>query len=420
MSSSSSHLLLQLITSFLAFYTLYLKYFFSRSELLYSLHQVNKVYSGKSDTPVTNIYLCKVPESASSTLHNILTRFGVPRNLSFMVFANRAPYLNADYRPYLSADPTRPGFNGYYNFFIEHSRFNKQLILQRMPADTVFIGSIRDPLLRMRGLLYSHPHPSNKTVEEFLRGVNVENHIAGKYVEVMSKYYAYNGDQKYLQYLLDTFKVVVVVEMMSESMVMLKRKLCWTMKDIVIFKTGLRHGKYNHSDDLHSQLPTELLEKHHQWTPRDYELYTAFKQKLLQQIEEEEKRGFYEEVEHYKTITSTTGDFCSGICSHLQRFPRQMLTDGDEDVIEVLEHKVNFGNNEWGNGFNISGYDCLRMMWGPDIYRQAIKFMQNPELCNQKINESEKIYCSGRYVMDNIPWEIFGLSKYRVFRTPCL
>ena len=100
-------------------------------------------------TEATNIYLSKVTKSASTTVANILWRFGFSRNLTFMLFYPGKFPFPTDYRTQIYRTPTMNTFSGFYNIFNEHNKFRKSAVLEKMPQNTVFLGIVRNPFLRL-------------------------------------------------------------------------------------------------------------------------------------------------------------------------------------------------------------------------------------------------------------------------------
>lgn len=71
------------------------------------------------------------------------------------------------------------------------------------------------------------------------------------------------------------FDLVMILERLDEGLVLLKQRLCWTMKDILYVPIAVLQytGKNTHQLD-------ELIVKHRRWSTIDYAMYEHFKRKL--------------------------------------------------------------------------------------------------------------------------------------------
>ena len=97
-----------------------------------------------------HFYFLKVAKCGSTTLYNIIYRFGVTRGLTFTLFKNKFPFPQHSFRKAMLPAPTNEGFHGKYDIFCEHSIFNPQELNITMKKDTKNIANLRDPLSRLR------------------------------------------------------------------------------------------------------------------------------------------------------------------------------------------------------------------------------------------------------------------------------
>ena len=102
---------------------------------------------------IYNFYLIKSFKAASSTLSNILYRYGLNNKLDFVEPQNEKvnqifPFSQRDTRMKF---PLIPSCGDKYNISSIHSRFEGRERLHRtMPTNTVIIGSVRNPITQMR------------------------------------------------------------------------------------------------------------------------------------------------------------------------------------------------------------------------------------------------------------------------------
>ncbi|ELT91457.1 hypothetical protein CAPTEDRAFT_85041, partial [Capitella teleta] len=105
-------------------------------------------------------------------------------------------------------------------------------------------------------------------------------------------------DQEFIEQWLkkvdNEFSLVLIVEYFHESLVLLRRKLCWNFEDILFF--NMNAGEYKHK-----VRDTELVEIHKKWSNVDYSLYKHFNDTLRQTLTNQGAE-FWREVAHLKLV----------------------------------------------------------------------------------------------------------------------
>ena len=352
-------------------------------------------------------------------MQNLFWRFGITRNLSFMVFKGNYPYPDKDYTKELLTDPTDlQDFHGFYDIFCEHSLYNEVHLMKKMQQDIARIGIVREPLSQLQSTFtYYHVYAAlglkeeTASIHKFLQNpqfymsrsklVNynwtqhlIKNSVAWEF--------GYRDDLNLKEYLkfIETKFTVLVLEMLDESLVVMKRKLCWSLKDVLY--VPMRKRSYTH------QVNESFVELHKIWSPHDYAFYNYFKEVMVDKIATQGE-NFQGEVEWFKNLSDKTKAFCGRIC--------QMLGDGvrkgrkHDYMRHWLEQIISFEANEWDSqGFNISGYECVMMMFDPNVYRMAQRVKQWPGIClGQRLpgTDMRKVrpYCSDHFAY-TFPWKI--------------
>ena len=76
----------------------------------------------------------------------------------------------------------------------------------------------------------------------------------------------------------EKFDLVLIMEHIDESLVLMKRRLCWTIKDILYLPLRVKdyEGKANGNEEDQEQ----LIARHQEWSPIDYAIYDHFALKL--------------------------------------------------------------------------------------------------------------------------------------------
>ena len=107
-------------------------------------------------TAKRNVFFLKTHKCASSTIQNVFLRYGARHDLNFVLptlgnyLGNQAPFHRA-------MTSMAPWHRIGYNIFCHHTVFNEQEVTAIMPADTVYVTIVRDPVTLFESL-YSYAH----------------------------------------------------------------------------------------------------------------------------------------------------------------------------------------------------------------------------------------------------------------------
>lgn len=294
------------------------------------------VGKGHSCTEKTNFVFIKCMKCATETMGTIIRRFGLVRNLNFVVPVKNNIYLGwpfvieeMDYRP--SKKP--------FNILMEHAVYNSTKMEKMMPNNAVYITIIREPWRRLTSsfwyfsLGYTVEPPVN--FSEYIQNIQKYDEI---YKEPEKKAFRFcfpNGfsvvknlmahclgmplgfpaghkdismnDTAIMQYIgeLDAqFSLVMIADYFPESLVLLKRLMCWTFKDILYHSSNVRNHK------IQEIIPTdEELKLYYDFSKIDFILYEHFNKSFWRKVQ---KQGpdFFDEVNHFKVVQLLMERFC--------------------------------------------------------------------------------------------------------------
>ena len=189
--------------------------------------------------------------------------------------------------------------DGKYDIFSEHSVYNENALLKKLHSDTVNIAIVREPMSHLRSAfafynlnnkIYSLRRSSDPVADFLKKPMIYSTEYQSRALEVtrnrVAMEFGYNSDvhdlQKYLLYIESKF-LVLVFEHLSESLIVMKRKLCWSMKDILHFQ--MRKKKYDHKPVMNKR----LVNLHKAWSPLDYVFYDHFNKVMDRTISEQDK-----------------------------------------------------------------------------------------------------------------------------------
>uniref|UniRef100_A0A8D0AEG9 Galactose-3-O-sulfotransferase 1 n=1 Tax=Sander lucioperca TaxID=283035 RepID=A0A8D0AEG9_SANLU len=273
-------------------------------------------------SPTVDIMFMKTHKTASSTILNILFRFGEKHKLKFALpdgrndFFYPSPFLCSQVKDY------RPG--DCFNIICNHMRFDHQEVAKLLPPDAVYITIIRDPV----DLFESSFNYYHKAVP-LTWSITGENKLAEFLNSPQTFYSPQAFNSFYLKNLLffdfgfdnnleaddprvmrdihnlsKHFDLVLVAEYFEESLILLKDKLCWTMEDIMYFKLNARRSSSV------SRLTPELRAKALQWNGADWRLYQHFNATFWARVEAYGRERMKQEVNELRRRNAAMKAIC--------------------------------------------------------------------------------------------------------------
>ena len=326
----------------------------------------------------TNFVYMKMIKSASETMVSMLRRFGYFRDLNYVQPIGKRIYVGWPYQideGYYRANK-RPGKE--FNILCEHAVYNKTILQKLMPANTVYFTSLREPYQQVKSMFSYYKLAKALKLEhlqdpftEYIRNIDkyekiyqvsetrhfrqcIPDNFSMTY-NLMSFILGYPTGalgltpdktqddafiDKWLQDIDNSFSLVMIVDYFDESLVLLKRLMCWTWKDILHYNSNvLRYPWKENVDPEHIRIYKERSRV-------DYKLYNYFNQTFWRRVENE-KHDFWGEVREYKKTASEMYDYC-------QNSPPNLI--------------YNVQDNKWTKGFSINKQDCYDMVHYYDIF----------------------------------------------------
>lgn len=243
----------------------------------------------------TNIFFLKAHKCASSTVQNLLLRFGQQRGLSFVLPMSNNYIGNPD--PFnagmIDESLTLPA--GKYNIFAHHSRYNTQEVRSVMYDNAAFITILRHPAQVYESIfsyykfqkvfnvtfkdLLSHPENVKKINRRYFKriGFNQMSFDLGFDAE------DFNSSSSVAEFVekIDTeFDLVMMSEWMEVSLVLLADLMNWPLDNVMSLKLNSRPPEAVYAM---SKVEEEQLLK---LNGVDYVLYTYFLNKFVQRIKD--------------------------------------------------------------------------------------------------------------------------------------
>ena len=340
----------------------------------------------KTCNRTTNIFYLKVHKTGSSTVTTILWRFLVRHGLR-LVPVNRIPYPHNNFEQFIVTMPGQKPTFGNYNIYFDHVIFNETAVKHVMPNSTSYFASVRDPLTHL-----------SSQFAEFALWNYVNYSKTGAIAALMSKpSTAYSIDvrmlaespqsrefginpailqndtaiEAWLKQIETRFSPVIVMEKFDESLVLLRRRFCWSLEDILYTRQRVRGEPKEIFSD-------EVRWKHKAFSHADYKLYEYFDAKLEQELNKEV--DIRKEISNFKEALSKLSNFCEKVILRIRDNPS--VTN---HILTEYDNKITFEKSTWNDEtFTLHAIDCAVMRLDTTVMHNSLITRQIPELCTEK------------------------------------
>ncbi|CAH1785461.1 unnamed protein product [Owenia fusiformis] len=301
-----------------------------------------------------NICFIKTHKCASSTITNIMQRYGLKNNLTFALPLKNNVYFGflRDFRED-SVAPLPPGKQA--NMLVNHAIFNEPGMKHILGQDVKFIGVLRYPLKHLKSV-YNYFRLEQKylmpSIDTFLsdpKKYDVETERCSYTHNFQAFHYGFNmlkSDSKnYIKhrtlYLDRIFTLMIIVEHFDESMILLKRALNWKLWDVVYMSKKVR--EYNEKNREITEEKEAVFKK---WNNIDYFLYDHFNKTLWHRVKLQ-GTGFKKELDIFKSILQEVTSFCSsdiisGELKLVDTYNNQTQTWTAEDCVSLKRDPKDF------------------------------------------------------------------------------
>ncbi|XP_034020570.1 galactose-3-O-sulfotransferase 4 isoform X2 [Thalassophryne amazonica] len=368
--------------------------------------------------PHTRIMFLKTHKTASSTVLNVMYRFGEERNLRFALplgyqLGYPLPFNAHRVKGYRGARAVE------FHIMGNHMRFNKPEVEKVMPPDTFYFSIVRDPvaLAESSFAYYKDVAPAfrkAKSLGEFADDPNKfydprlrNNHYAHNLL-----WFDFGMDhnanfsialaQHGVDMIRQTFKLILVSEYFDQSMILLRHALCWPLDAVVSFSLNARQQKPKGFVGIggswmskaaatagvsitggHTQgkTPPNLLltdqqrVKLQEWNALDWYLYKAFNQTFWEEID----RFGHAQMEEEVALLRMRRDDLARVCLKDGGKPVEAFRIQDKTIRPFQSGLVKILGYELQQGLdNSTRTACLRMIRPEIQYKDLLDAKQFP------------------------------------------
>ncbi|XP_066271407.1 galactosylceramide sulfotransferase-like [Branchiostoma lanceolatum] len=213
----------------------------------------------KSCSKKTDLVFVKVHKAGGTTVYRLLMTFGLRHHLNFVIpqwtRKNRGhnlgwprPLEDGQYLPRIHGEP--------FNILTNHVVYNRETLQNIMPDGTVYLSILREPFSHLKSVMnfYNLPKlyklPKEDPMKAFLaqpdfyerrwRRTRKTNNQPFSFTNLMSFDLGMDPSlrmdaeyvRRYIERLDREFLLVLILEYLDESLVLLKRYMCWDISDI--------------------------------------------------------------------------------------------------------------------------------------------------------------------------------------------
>lgn len=270
---------------------------------------------------VRHLAFLKVHKAASGTATSIFFRFGMTRGLTFVL----PKWLNiVSSTDTLTEKQIHPRLNKSFDIMTSHVIYNRTAFEKFLHKDSVYIGIIREPYLQFKSSMnymapkYVYNISNVDPIQQYLKNpLKYEINKSPRFSWINNRQAAEFGTpdhviisrnktamNEYVQKLEKDFHLVIISEYFDESIVLLRRMLNWSLRDILYRRLHTRGW------DRKITLPRphdRKLYRNHAFA--DYAIYDFFFKRLWKQAQQAGE-DFFEEVLYFKQIRDEVDDFC--------------------------------------------------------------------------------------------------------------
>ena len=307
-----------------------------------------------------DVSFLKVHKAGSTTIMNIFLRFAIEHDLNIVLPSksegygfNYLGYGNTLYKDRIVPLPE----NETYNILCNHVVYNKEAFRSILPNDTEYVGILREPASHFVSAASYYGF-----YKSLLRAVSADGITSPvtRYLQNPTQYTLGTGyvknrmsfdfgipkdkftDEQYLnEYIkeLDTdYGLVMVMERFHESLVLLKRLLCWSTKDILYVPLNARKA----GPDFRLSESDKILLKN--YNNADFKLYDHFKAKFDANVESLGE-DFQNEVVSFVKTQDMVAKFCLQVMD---------LQDNGGPTMQI-------SGTKWSAAFSVTVHDCKLM-----------------------------------------------------------
>lgn len=247
-------------------------------------------------TEIKRVFFLKTHKCASSTVQNILMRFGHNENLDFLLPDVKNYVGNPKHFSTSMVADKYSTVDGKFDMFVHHTRYSEE-VKSVMRPDTIYITILREPTSLFESI-YSFFHfekKYKKSLTEFINGKLINNVSFPHYVSRYSERLGINQMSwdlglaskdfenievinKHIQMVERDFDFVIIFEYLEASLVLFANLMGWPLERVAYLPLNTRNNSYKQI------LSEQDFNKLKDINMADCMLYNKFLQKFKEKV----------------------------------------------------------------------------------------------------------------------------------------
>lgn len=290
--------------------------------------------SANTCSPIQHVLFLKTHKTGSTSIANIFFRYGDSRNLTFVLGQDTLIGWPRRFQVSFSLPLERPR----PHFLCSHTRYNQKPMNYLFPKPTAkYVTILRSPVDQYEsvfnymglGDIYGFGRDPRSALETFLStGIELKDFFKTASTRLarnpmsfdLGLAYKFHQNvtaiNNYIAFLDKEFDLVMITDYFDESVVLLKRLLCWELDDILYFKSNERQDK-----ERAVGLTDQVKDNIKRWNAADELLFQYFNQTFWHKIEKEGK-DFYDDLAAFRRRKEQISRLCLTNGTILQRHYR--------------------------------------------------------------------------------------------------
>ena len=316
---------------------------------------VSKTLTSKKCSANRNVAFLKVHKAGSTTVQNLLQRMSLTYDLNpVLPNTNDTRKTNGNYHSLYFQDGLVAKHNGNfvnlipaprrqnYNMLFNHAPYVREDWAELLPSSAFYLAIVRDAESRFVSAARFWGLVGNSQAElvsllhdrfDLVKDDILYDNVIARDFGVAKELFHQDADLvKIGKSLSHEFGLIMVMEYFPESLILLKRRLCWQWKDVVYIPA-------NTGSKVKVRLSSADRQKLLSWQRADVVLYEAAVSKL-RTLMADEGEDFTAEVEHF-----------NGVLERVRRYCQRSIRLGELKVEA----------SRWSDSFSVTDHDCRLM-----------------------------------------------------------
>ena len=166
------------------------------------------------------------------------------------------------------------------------------------------------------------------------------------------------------------FDLFILTDYFDEGLILMKRKLCWNLKDILY----VRHRSSSRDINAHEKKKIvkkeeEMREIYKEWSKADYIFYNEANKTFWKEFSKHS--DIQEEINHYKEVKKKVQSFC-----HRNLFMHLNIGKDLKKLYTRVQHSAEaliVDKSYWNSEFKVDLLFCLLLHMNDNVYRFTMK-----------------------------------------------